>query len=88
MFAMFSVKIGERFQSLVDLECEIQRYQNENFVQLTLRDTRMLENAKKRAPKRVEGAKTTSDTTPCISHASVVAKKYKSKGQGTRPCQQ
>ena len=48
--------VGETFSTYAELEAKIDAYQKENFVQLTRRDTRTLTAARKRVPRRVEGA--------------------------------
>ena len=48
--------VGESFSSYEELDAKIRSYQKDKFVQLSKRDSRTLEMAKKRVPKRVEGA--------------------------------
>ena len=79
-----NVAVGDTFNSYSDLELFILTYERENHVQLTLRDTRTLDNARSRAPKRVEGS------NPRLKYYSVHytcvcgGKKYFSKGNGIR----
>ena len=47
---------GETFASYTDLENKIKTYEVNKFVQLVYRDSRTLDTAIKRVPKRVEGA--------------------------------
>ena len=49
--------VGECFGSYQELDQRVKTYQKEKFVQLTHRDSRAFEDARKRVPKRVEGAK-------------------------------
>jgi len=51
-----SFTVGETFSSFKDLEEKLKLYQNDRYVQLTHRDARTLEMARKRVPKRVEKA--------------------------------
>ncbi|ROT60783.1 hypothetical protein C7M84_021620 [Penaeus vannamei] len=53
-----SLKVGKRFDTLEELEEAQQQYQYANYCELWKRDVRTLESAKKRAPKRVNMAKT------------------------------
>lgn len=48
--------VGEKFSSYEELNLKVKEYEKERSVQLTLRDSRTLEAAGKRVPKRVEGA--------------------------------
>ena len=66
---------------------KIQCYEAERFVQLIHRDSRTLEMAKKRVPKRVALAK--SDLVYYNIHFACVfgGKKYVKKGTGERPNQ-
>ncbi len=45
--------VGESFSSYKELDAKIRSYQKDKFVQLSKRDSRTLEMAKKRIPKRV-----------------------------------
>ncbi|XP_069983312.1 uncharacterized protein [Penaeus vannamei] len=51
-------QVGKRFDTLEELEEAQQQYQYANYCELWKRDVRTLESAKKRAPKRVNMAKT------------------------------
>ena len=79
-----SLTVGDSFSSYTDLEIYIRNYERDNNVQLTLRDTRTLENARRRAPNRVDGA------NPLLKYYSVHyacvcgGKKYRSKSNGIR----
>ena len=79
-----SLKVGDSFSCYTDLEIYIRNYERDNNVQLTLRDTRTLENASRRAPKRVDGAnqllKYYSVHYACVCGG----KKYRSKSNGIR----
>ena len=57
MAAVVQLTVGSTFSSFESLEAEIKAYQSKKFVQLVKRDTRTLEMARKRVPKRVEGIK-------------------------------
>ena len=48
--------VSDCFVSYADLESRVKDYESANNVQLTNRDSRTLESAQKRVPKRVEGA--------------------------------
>ena len=58
MAAVQWLMVGSTFSSLEKLEAEVNAYQSEKFVQLVKRDTKTLEMANKRVPKRDEGANT------------------------------
>jgi hypothetical protein len=79
--------VGECFSSYEELQQKADFYQKEKFVQLTHRNSKTLEAARKRVPKRVEIAK------QALRHYSVHLacvfgdKKYKSRGSGHRPIQ-
>ena len=53
MAAVVQLTVGSTFSSFESLEAEIKAYQSKKFVQLVKRDTRTLEMAGKRVPKRV-----------------------------------
>ena len=75
-----SFEIGECFSTYSDLEKRIKLYETSTSVQLTHRDSRTLETARKRVPKRVEGAN--MKLKYYSIHLSCVfgGKKYKNKG--------
>ena len=79
---VMSLKVGDSFRSYTDLEMYIRNYERDNNVQLTLRDTRMLENARHRAPNRVDGANQLLKYY-WVHYACVCGgKKYRSKSNG------
>ena len=51
-----SFTLGEFFSTYDCLEAKIKAYESARCVQMSRRDSRSLEAAKKRVPKRVEGA--------------------------------
>jgi len=79
-----SFEIGESFSSYSDLEDKVKAYEESRSVQLTHRDSRTLESAQKRVPKRVLGS------NPNLKYYSIHysclfgGKKYKDKGSGQR----
>ena len=76
---------GKKFDSFDDLDKKIQQYQKENYVQFYKRDSRTIETAIKRAPKR--------KFRPEIKYSELVyscvhgGKKFKSSCTGKRPLQ-
>ena len=79
-----SFEVGESFSSYDDLEKKIEAYEKSTSIQLTHRDSRTIEAAKKRVPKRVAGIK--SDLKYYNIHFACVfgGKKYKNEGTGDR----
>ena len=78
------ISVGDLFSSYEELETKISSYQKENFVQLARRDSRTLDVARKRVPKRVEKANP-SLVYYTIHFACVFGgKKYKNEGTGQR----
>ena len=76
--------IGEKFSSYDELNAKIKTYQGNRFVQLAKRDSRTLEMAKRRVPKRIEVANP-SLVYYTVHFACVFGgKKYKSEGKGQR----
>ena len=76
--------VGESFSSYVELERKVKSYQSAKFIQLTHRDSRTLAMAKRRVPKRVEGANSAL-IYYTIHYACVFGgKKYKSNGTRQR----
>ena len=79
--------VGKSFSSYGELDAKIRSYQKDKFVQLSKRDSRTLEMAKKRVPKRVEGS------NPALIYYTIHfacvfgGKKYKNEGTGQR-CKQ
>ena len=76
--------VGELFISYRQLEEKVKIYEKSKFVQLGHRDSRTLETAKKRVPKRVDGAN--KDLKYYSIHFACVfgGKKYKNKSTGKR----
>ena len=81
---MASFVVGECFSSYEELDRRVKEYQKEKFVQLTHRDSRTLQTARKRVPNRVEGAK--SALKYYTVHLACVfgGKRYASKATGQR----
>lgn len=79
-----SFMTGENFSSYEELSVKVKAYERERSVQLTLRDSRTLEAAGKRVPKRVEGAN--KSLLYYNIHLTCVfgGKAFKSKGTGRR----
>ena len=50
------ILVGDLFNSYEELEAKVTSYRKDNFVQLARRDSRTLDVARKRVPKRVERA--------------------------------
>ena len=78
------LSVGSTFSSFEELEAKIKAYQSEKFVQLVKRDTRTLEMAKKRVPKRVEGSNTTLVYYSIHYTCAFGGKSYKNEGTGQR----
>ena len=76
--------IGEKFSSFMDVERKIKNYEKSKLVQLTRRDSRMLEAAAKRVPKRVEGAPSELKYYEVQYTCLFGGKVYKSRGSGQR----
>ena len=76
--------VGERFDSYDDLIFKVKAFKKAMSVQLTQRDSRTLEAARKRVPKRVEVTK--AELIYYSIHFACVfgGKKYKNKGTGQR----
>uniref|UniRef100_A0A1X7UT13 ZSWIM3 N-terminal domain-containing protein n=1 Tax=Amphimedon queenslandica TaxID=400682 RepID=A0A1X7UT13_AMPQE len=73
---------GDKFSSENKLEAKIASYQNKNFVQLTRQDSRTLDHALKRHPKRMERANPAL-LYYTIHFACVIGGKgYKNEGTG------
>ena len=78
--------MNAEFSTYEELEKEIEKYQKDKFVQFFKRDSRTIENAKRRAPNR--------EFSNLIKYSELVyscihgGKKYKSKSTGKRPKQQ
>ncbi len=77
-------EIGESFHSYSDLEAKVKSYEKSRSIQLTHRDSRTLEAASKRVPKRVEGAKPELKYYNIHLTCLFGGKKYKNKGSGER----
>ena len=76
--------VGETFLSYADLEKKVKAYEEKNFVQLVNRDSRTLDSAKQRVPKRVEGAN--QDLRYYSMNLACVfgGKDYKNRSKGLR----
>ena len=79
-----SFHVGESFSSYTALESKIKSYEKSRSVQLTHRDSRTLDGARKRTPKHVQGAK--QELVYFSMHLTCVfgGKKYKMRGTGER----
>ena len=79
--------VGERFSSYDELKKKLATYEKAKSVQLSHRDSRTLNVARKRVPKRVEAAKQElvylNITLSCVFGG----KKYDNRGSGKRPNQ-
>ena len=76
--------VGRHFTSFEELEAELKAYQSKKYVQLVKRDTRTLEMARKRVPKRVEGANTALIYYTIHYTCAFGGKSYKNEGTGQR----
>ena len=87
LWKMTAFVVGEKFGSYEDLQKKVDVYQKEKYVQLTHRDSRTLDAASKRVPKRVEIAN--KELRYYAVHLACVfgGKKYRNKGSGQRPSQ-
>ena len=79
--AAVHLAVGSTFSSFEKLEAEVKVHQSEKFVQLMKRDTRTLEMARKRVPKRVEGANIYYSIHYTCAFGG---KSYKNEGTGQR----
>ena len=79
--------VGNWFASYADLESKVKDYESANNVQLTHRDSRTLESAQKRVPKRVEGANSSLKYYFVYLTCVCGGKPYKSRIKGDRPNQ-
>ena len=79
-----SLAVGEKFESYDELKTKIKTYENSRSIQLCHSDSRTLEAAKKRVPRKVERAK--KDLVYYHINLSCVfgGKRYQSKGSGKR----
>ena len=77
--------LGEKFSSYEQLKEKISAYEDGNNIQLVYNDTRTLEAAKRRAPKRVNKAK--KELVYYSLHLTCLfgGKTFHSKGSGQRP---
>jgi len=87
VFKMAIFVVGECFDSYEELDERVKAYQKENFVQLTHRDSRTLEAARKRVPKRVEEAKNGLQYYSVHLACVFGGKNCVGKGTGQRPLQ-
>ena len=82
-----SFAVGDTFSSYDDLKKKLAEFEKSHSVQLTQRDSRTLEAAARRVPKRVKNANTAL-VYYSISFSCVFGgKKYNNKGSGKRPHQ-
>ena len=84
---LVSFVVGEKFASYEDLKAKITAYEKSRSIQLCHSDSRTLEAAKKRIPRKVERAK--KELVYYHINLSCVfgGKKYRCKGNGNRPHQ-
>ena len=82
-----SFAVGEKFASYDELKTKITAYENSRSVQLSHSDSRTLEAAKKRVPRKVERAKKDLVYYHISLSCVVGGKKYHNKGSGKRPHQ-
>lgn len=78
--------LGEKFSSYEQLEEKIILYEERNNVQLSYNDSRTLNGASKRAPKRVQTANKKLHYYYLHLTCNFGGKQFKSKGSGQRPC--
>lgn len=79
--------VGDTFSSYKELEARVKLYEASHSVQLSHRDSRTLQGAKKRAPHRV--AEANSDLLYYTIRLVCIfgGKKYQNRGTGERACQ-
>ena len=79
--------VGEKFSSYDELKAKVSTYEKSKCVQLCCSDSRTLDAARKRVPRKVENAK--KDLVYYRINLSCVfgGKKYQSKDGGKRPHQ-
>ena len=79
-----TLEIGSKFSSFDDLKCSIATYEKERSVQLLQRDSRTLEAARKRVPRKVEKANKSLVYYSIIFCCSFGGKNYKCQSKGKR----
>ena len=82
-----SFAVGDTFSSYDDLKKKLAEFEKSHSVQLTQRDSRTLEAAARRVPKRVKNANTALVYYSIIFSCVFGGKKYNNKGSGKRPHQ-
>ena len=82
-----SFAIGETLSSYDDLQKKLAKFEKSHSVQLTQRDSRTLEAAARRVPKRVKNANAALVYYSINFSCVFGGKKYNSKGSGKRPHQ-
>ncbi|XP_065894026.1 uncharacterized protein [Dysidea avara] len=78
--------LGEKFSSYEQLKEKITAYQQGNNVQLAYTDSRTLDAARKRAPKRIQKANEKLHYYSLHLTCNLGGKPFHSKGSGQRPC--
>lgn len=76
--------VGEKFSSFSDFENKLTKYEKYNAIQMSRRDSRTLEAAAKRVPKRVEGAPSKLKYYEVHYTCLFGGKTYTRKGNGIR----
>jgi len=76
--------IGEKFFSLDELNKAKLEYEQSNFVNMVMRDTKSLESVRKYAPKRVEGARPDLRYYTVRLCCTFGGKKFKKQGDNKR----
>ena len=84
---MTTFAVGESFSSYEELQQKITNYQKEKYVQLTHRDSRTIEAARKCVLKRVEFANPTLHYYSVHFACNFGGKKCMNRGSGLRPNQ-
>eukprot|EP00118_Oscarella_pearsei_P020636 m.224964 g.224964 ORF g.224964 m.224964 type:complete len:275 (+) comp40007_c2_seq11:48-872(+) len=84
---LVSFAVGETFESFSALEGKMKQYETSRSIQMTRRDCRLLESAKKRTPKRIEGANVDLKYYNLHYACTFGGKKYRPAGKGVRPRQ-
>ena len=84
---LVSFVVGELFDSFLALDSKMKDYGESRSVQMTRRDSFLLESAKKRAPKKIEAANRELKYYYLKYTCSFGGKPYRSEGKGVRPRQ-
>ena len=79
--------VGDKFSSYNDLKKKLSEFEKSQSVQLTHKDSRTLESAAKRVPKRVENANSALEYYTIHFSCVFGGKKYTNRGSGKRPHQ-